>query len=421
MKFFKTHKKLAISGLALTVALLGGGVAFAYFTTSGTGSGNAYVAPAQTVSINQLTPNTQVGYNSIVPSPDTWGLSFGGTSTTDFGNEINLASSTALSNVVVPFDSQACETSTGTNSLGDPTDCVTTPGATFPANITLSIYNTSGVLLTSDNQTFNVPYRPSASPSSCASGTNWTDNTNFPNDGTQWYDAANGNCYYGLTYDATFNSFSPGGYVLPSTVIYGISYNATTGPISSLNVEMSNEATNVTVGSDAEPGNVYLASTGAASGPSGEITCTTPASSFGEYSTASGNSGACGAQAPDSTFGTPEIADIPQVEFNTSASGSIYLSPGGPGQSVDFSITNGGSSPAYVQSVTVAINPSTLPTNCEASWFTIVQPSTPFDVTIPAGGTTTYQPSGAVIELQNLPFSQDACQGATLGLTFTSD
>jgi hypothetical protein len=418
MKLFKTHRKAAVAALAATVALLAGGAAFAYFTTSGTGTGNAYVASAQTVAISQLTPNTQVGYNSIVPSPDTWGLSFGGTSTTDFGNKINLASSTALSNVVVPLDSQACETGTGTH-------CVTTPGATFPAGVTLSIYNTSGVLLTSDNQTFNVPYRPSASPTSCAAGTsNWTGGT-YSNDGSQWYDATNGTCNYGITYDATFNSFSPGGYVLPSTVVYGISYDASTGPTSSLNVEMSNESTSVTVGSDADPGNVYLASTGAAGGTTGEITCSAVNGGFNEYSTAVGGGGtpstSCGAQAPDSTTGTTQIADIPQVEFNTSASGSIALTPGGPGQSVDFSIGNAGSSPAYVQSVQIAVSQSSLPSGCAASWFTVVQPSSPFDVTIPAGTTADYQPSGAVVELQNLPVNQNACQGATVGLTFTSN
>jgi hypothetical protein len=410
MKLFRNHKKMAVAGLALTVALLSGGAAFAYFTTTGTGSGTATVASAQTVSINQLTPNTQVGYNSIVPAPDTWGLSFGGTSTTDFGNKINLASSTTLSNVVVALDSQACQTGSG---IG----CVTTPGATFPANITLSVYNTSGNLLTSDNQTFNVPYRPSASPTSCASGYNWTHNTSFQNDGSQWYDASDGNCYYGINYYATFNSFSA--ITLPSTVIYDISYSALTGPMSSLNVEMSNEATSVTVGSDTDPGNVYLASTGAAIGLNGQITCTTPAP-FGEYSTAAGNNNNCGAQVADSTYGTPQIADIPQVQFNTSASGSIALYPGGAGQPVDFSISNAGSSPAYVQSVTIAVDQTSLPAGCAASWFTVVQPSTPMNVTIPAGQTIGYQPSGAVVELQNLPFNQDACQGATVGLKFTS-
>jgi hypothetical protein len=413
MRFIFAHKKLAIAGLALAVVLAGGGAAYAYFTTSGSGSGNAYVASAQTLSINQLTPNTQVGYDSIVPSPDTWGLSFGGTSTTDFGNKINLTTSTALSNVMVALDSQACE-----NGQGG-TACATTPGATFPASLTLKIFDTSGNLLTYDTQTFNVPYRPSASPTSCASGDNWTDNTNYPNDGSQWYDSTNGNCYYGITYDATFNNFSPA-VTLPSTVVYDITYDATSGPTSSLNVEMSNEATNVSVGSDADPGNVYLASTGAAIGLYGQITCST-STAWGEYSTAAGNSNGCGAQVPDNTFGPAQIADIPQVEFNATASNSIYLYPGGPGQSVDFSITNGGSSSAYVQGAQVAVDQASLPAGCAASWFTVVQPSSPFDVSIPAGQTVDYQPSGAVVELQNLPFSQDACEGATVGLTFTSN
>ncbi len=417
MKLFKSSKRLAVVGLALTVAILGGGAAFAYFTTSGTGSGVAVVASAQSVSINQLAPTTQVGYNSIVPSPDTWSLSYEATGTTDFGNKINLATSAPLSNVVVALDSQACQTGSGTG-------CVTTPGATFPANITLKIFDTTGHLLTTDNQTFNVAYRPSASPTLCASGPNWTHNSNYLNDGSQWYDSTDGNCYYGITQDVTFNSFSGSPVTLPSTVIYDISYNSSASvPMNSLNVEMSNEATNVSVGSDANPGYVYLASTGAAIGPSGQITCTTPAP-FGEYSTAAGNSNGCGAQVPDSNNTpppAPEIADIPQVQFNATAGGSVPLYPGGPGQPVDFSITNGGPSSAYVQSVSIAVDQASLPGGCAASWFTVVQPSTPMNDTVPAGQTTNYQPSGAVVSLQNLPINQDACQGATFTLKFTSN
>jgi hypothetical protein len=108
--------------------------------------------------------------------------------------------------------------------------------------------------------------------------------------------------------------------------------------------------------------------------------------------------------------------------------------PGGPGQSVDFSITNGTGSPAYVQyvNVTVATDPgngeveavpgypSTDISGCYASWFTVVQPSNPFDVTIPANTTYYYQPSGGAVSMINEPYSQDACQGITLPLTFTS-
>jgi hypothetical protein len=189
--------------------------------------------------------------------------------------------------------------------------------------------------------------------------------------------------------------------------------------MNSLNVEMSNEATNVTVGSDADAGNVFITSTGAG-GSSGEITCSTIGAGFPEVSTAAGNSNACGAQVPDNTTGPAQIADIPQVEFNATATGNIYLVPGGPGESVDFSITNSGSSPAYVQGVTFAITGG-LSTNCEASWFALVQPNTPVDATIAAGATVNYQPSGASISLINEPVNQDACQGDTPELTFTSN
>jgi hypothetical protein len=172
MKIFKTHRKLAVSSLALVVAVMAGGAAFAYFDTTGTGTGDAYVGSGSTVQITQLNSQTQTAYDSVLtpPTPDYWGLAFDATSTTDLGNKVNLASSTtSLENVVVELDSQACETGSGTT-------CTTTPGATFTSSpITVTIYSTGGVILASDSQTFNIPYRPSAAavayPSECTVGT----------------------------------------------------------------------------------------------------------------------------------------------------------------------------------------------------------------------------------------------------------
>ena len=56
--------------------------------------------------------------------------------------------------------------------------------------------------------------------------------------------------------------------------------------------------------------------------------------------------------------------------------------------------------------------------SCPASWFTQIQPSSPASVTIDAGQTLTYEPSGGSIALANEPGNQDACEGATVTLTF---
>jgi hypothetical protein len=114
------------------------------------------------------------------------------------------------------------------------------------------------------------------------------------------------------------------------------------------------------------------------------------------------------------------------VQFNGLASGYFSLLPGGPAEAVDFSVANTGSSPAYVEGVTFAItgisgpHTSGVDGDCPASWFALTQPSVPVDVTIPVSGSVSYQPSGGLIALTETHTNQDACENATLVLTFTS-
>jgi hypothetical protein len=234
--------------------------------------------------------------------PDWWSLAFDATSTSALGNKINLTSSGAkLNNVVVELDSQA--TGTGTFSLP----------------ITLTIYQpgspagTVGTQIATDTQTFAIPYAPAADPVNCAAGTA----SIFPgysNDGTQWFDAATGSCYYGITDAVTFD-FSSQGVTLPGTVVYEISYDGTTGPAQSLNVLLSTEAPDgaVAVGSDTDPGNVFITST---SNPAttGEMTCSNAQTGFVEYNTAYSTTNGCGA-----SIGTTPVGFVPAVEFNTAS------------------------------------------------------------------------------------------------------
>ncbi len=189
---------------------------------------------------------------------------FEATSTSEFGNKITLApSSSALTNVVLTMDSWGCE-SGGWNT----DNCVTTPGSTFPVPITFIIYaagadNAVGPVLGSVTQTFNIPYRPSADDVHCT-GTS----------AGEWYDPTTATCSHGLPTNVTFD-FSSLDLVLPTSVIYGIEYNTThygPNPIGesapcftssggcgydSLNVALTDDPTNVTVGSDPNPGKLY--------------------------------------------------------------------------------------------------------------------------------------------------------------------
>jgi hypothetical protein len=92
-------------------------------------------------------------------------------------------------------------------------DCSTTPGATFPVNLTFTIYQdiggTAGPVLAQQTQTVNVLYRPSASDI-CGDG--------------RWYNKGEKSCYNGLPQTIKM-AFSGG--TLTSQVIWSVAYNTT--------------------------------------------------------------------------------------------------------------------------------------------------------------------------------------------------
>lgn len=192
-------------------------------------------------------------YNSI-PNPlpdDIASLGFEAAKTNEFGDQVSFAGSArALDTVTVTLDSQACQTG------GDAT-CMTTPGATFSEPVTFNIYNVPttgaggtypapGSLIATLTTTFNIPYRPSADP---ACGNNG------------W----GASCSPGLATNITFD-FTSQSITLPDNVVYGIVYNTSAygplpygagGPYDSLNVALSQDPTDLTAGSDPNPGNLF--------------------------------------------------------------------------------------------------------------------------------------------------------------------
>jgi hypothetical protein len=202
------------------------------------------------------------------------GLGFEATQTSQFGNQVTLSgAANQLNNVVVTMSSWGCQAGAWGNGYGTANACVTTPGSTFSEPITLDIYSVGankavGGLLATDTQTFNIPYRPSASDPSVYSAQGCTVS------GGQWYDATGNTCYNGLATNITFD-LSAQNVVLPSNVVYGIAYNTSdygAAPYGdatachatvegcgydSLNVGLSEDPTNVSVGSDPNPGTVY--------------------------------------------------------------------------------------------------------------------------------------------------------------------
>ena len=423
------RKKFVIPAIAGIVALIGAGVAFAYFTSSGTGVGSAKVGTPSALNISQI---GSIYDSTLSPLPGDTPASeaFEATGTSAIGNQISLASvAQPLTNVVVTMSSWACE-SGAWNS-----DCVGSPSDTYPVPITLTLYNTGsgglpGTTIVTDQQTFNIPYRPSSSAS--CTGAN----------AGAWI--SNGTCYFGYANNITFD-FSSQDVILPSTVIYEISYDTNyndhsvlaSAPVNSLNVGVSDDTgkpatTDVTVGSDAITGD-FLASAEPVSYCSGAPADALGAFQYDPYTAPCSGGNAIDNPAPGQS-GTWAVDYqpgfwVPAVQFNAGGQGVSALYPGATPLSVNFTVTNPGNTPVPITSVTFSItniaggNDSTpgLDGSCPASWFNLVQPTSPASVTIDAGQTLTYDPSGGSIQLANEPGNQDACEGATVTLGFTSN
>lgn len=427
MKLIKITRKLAVVSVALTVAMLGGGAAFAYFTSPGGGTGAAAVGTAADLNIHQI--GSTVYDSTVAPlAPNLASIGAEAYNFDELGNEITpVSSSSPLSTVVVDMSSWACES--GAVSSTNP--CVTTAGSTYPVPITLNIYNPAspvGKPIATVTQTFNIPYRPSADATNCPGAK-----------ASEWYDTATKTCFNGLLSPITFN-FSSLNVVLPSPFVYGIAYNtdhygykplATTGnasPTDSLNVALATEPTNVTVGSDTVPGKVYIAPALTKS----ELTCATSLTPgvFQQFDVT--GTGSCGLGLGT----TPATNYIPAVQFNVTNSVTPNLYPGGSPQPINFTVDNPGSVSAHLGSVDIAVatNPATLDVEstpgdansdvpgCKASWFGFNNVPVVENTSIPTGHTNFLSgTTGASIYMTETHTNQDACQGASVGLVFTSN
>jgi hypothetical protein len=231
--------------------------------------GMSTAAPAAGV----LGDPTTVSYSSTTnpPTVEIPSVSPEGSSFAELGNEVTLANPGPLSSVIVSMSSWAC--GSGTWWVGN---CETTPGATFPVPITLTIYsagqgNAPGPQIATETGTFNIPFRPSKS-TECQHS--------MPGG---WYEATNHTCHDSFTYNITFSNFTPPDQSLPGTVVYGIAYNTSHNgyhplgatcalthggqcPADSLNIGLSQ---NVTAGANAVEDHLFIAT------PRTVVTCAT--------------------------------------------------------------------------------------------------------------------------------------------------
>jgi hypothetical protein len=151
-------------------------------------------------------------YNKI-PAPlpgNVASQAFEATSTSEFGGEVEFAGIARKNPAVsVVMSSWACE------NLKGGAECHTTHGATFAWPITLNIYEVGpgrapGALLATSTETFNIPYRPSASKKCSPNG-----------EGVVGFGKE---CFHGKAFKITFPAAA---VTLPPRVILSIAYNTT--------------------------------------------------------------------------------------------------------------------------------------------------------------------------------------------------
>jgi hypothetical protein len=192
-------------------------------------AGTALAGIKSSTIFNSTTPN---GPATNLPSYGAEAYSF-----QKIGDKITFAGTArSLSSATVTMSSWACQTGSWNGK-----DCATEAGATFSQPITLTIWDADRTnQLATSTQTFEIPYRPSASPKCVDANGNATG---------QWYQPSAKTCKNGLANDVTFN-FS--GVSLPDTVVYEISYDTNNqgpnpegvpGPYDSLNVAITNAPT----------------------------------------------------------------------------------------------------------------------------------------------------------------------------------
>jgi hypothetical protein len=194
-----------------------------------------------------LTAGTTVTFDSISPlPPNVASVGFQAASLQSLGDRIALRADSprVLHRISIVMSSWACETGAWN------TGCTSADGATFNHPITIQIFSSTGVPLSTVTQTFSIPYRPASDPTCTGM------------DANKWK-ASNGICYNGFATTINFN-FAGLGIVLPDEQFYYVlSYNTNTqgpeplgatGPYDSLNVGYYSSSTPPAVGTDPDPG-----------------------------------------------------------------------------------------------------------------------------------------------------------------------
>lgn len=206
---------------------------------------------ALATSAGAVTPSAVYDATPSPLPPNVASLGFEATSTSEFGDLVQLAGTNrVLDAVTVTMSDWALYSDYSTDAR------YAANSATWSHPITVNVYSTHlgangapDTLLATKTQNVTIPWRPAADPT-CPGGTAWR--------------AGDGACYNGIAFNAVFD-LSSLNVTLPNDVIVGVAYNTAdygstplhvAGPYNSLNVGVPTNQT-VTVGSDANTDAVF--------------------------------------------------------------------------------------------------------------------------------------------------------------------
>jgi hypothetical protein len=250
----------------------GGGIISPQVCLPGQTGNNNQITGSQNNTCNQSSTNTapppaqHVAYSSIPQNlpGNVASLGYEATGTSEFGDEVGLATTGNLHSQEVVLSSWGCQTR-------DSGSCQTAPGATFTHPITMNLYAvndsgptpTPGAKLATQTQAVAIPYRPSADPVHCTGP-----------DAGKWYSPADHTCYNGFATRLKFNF--PNNIPLPNKVIWTVAFNTTHAgynpigentpcftssagcPYDSLNVGAQNFPGAPFAGTDIDPNGAFL-------------------------------------------------------------------------------------------------------------------------------------------------------------------
>lgn len=155
--------------------------------------------------------------NPMPPNIPSYG--FQSVATYEMGGHVQLATTNRkLESVTILMSSWACE-----SGVWGPTCLTTTPNASFPHEITLTLYQAPspavqdapvGAVIGTWSKVFDIPYRPSADPLCTGADAGK-------------YKGSDGTCNNGIAFQITFDNLLVGGssITLPDELAWGIAYN----------------------------------------------------------------------------------------------------------------------------------------------------------------------------------------------------